>query len=382
MSPAAIPAFVALLLLAGCSSPAPSPAPAAQAPPATARADRVLIVVNDASSLSETIGEYYARRRGIPARNVCRIRTSEDEEIPRAAYDREIATPVAACLRGENLTEKVLYIVTTGGVPLRVAGSGGPDGDIAAVDSELTLLYADLKSGRPHPIKGIQANPFYGQRDARFSHPQFPIYLVARLAAYSFSTVRNMIDRSLEARNRGVFVVDKRSDGDEPGEDWLRTAAIRLPESRVRFDETGTVLSGEKDVIAYASWGSNDRNRKHRRLDFGWLPGSIATEYVSTNGRTFARPPDGWELSDWGSPEKWFAGAPQTLTADYLEEGASAATGHVAEPYLAATPHPDLLLPAYYSGRSLAESFYLSIPYLSWQNIVVGDPLMTLGRPE
>ena len=84
-------------------------------------------------------------------------------------------------------------------------------------------------------------------------------------------------------------------------------------------------------------------------------------------------------MSDWQSPAKWWKGSPQSLTADYLEEGASAATGHVGEPYLGYTPRPDLLFPAYLSGRNLAESFYLSIPALSWQNIIIGDPLMTLG---
>ncbi|MBC7926543.1 MAG: hypothetical protein H7039_12880, partial [Bryobacteraceae bacterium] len=72
---------------------------------------------------------------------------------------------------------------------------------------------------------------------------------------------------------------------------------------------------------------------------------------------------------------------PQTLLGDYLEEGASGGSGHVWEPYLAFTPRPDLLLPAWYSGRNLAESFYLSIQGLSWQNIVVGDPLCSLGPP-
>ena len=51
-------------------------------------------------------------------------------------------------------------------------------------------------------------------------------------------------------------------------------------------------MYGEKQVIAYASWGSNDPNRKQRHLGFEWLPGAIATEYVSTNGRTFAKPPE------------------------------------------------------------------------------------------
>ena len=73
--------------------------------------------------------------------------------------------------------------------------------------------------------------------------------------------------------------------------------------------------------------------------------------------------------------------SPQTLSADYIHEGATGASGHVYEPYLTMTPRPDLLLPAYYRGRNLAESYYLSIPRLSWQNIVIGDPLCSLGKP-
>ena len=76
-----------------------------------------------------------------------------------------------------------------------------------------------------------------------------------------------------------------------------------------------------------------------------------------------------------------FAGSAQSLSADYILEGATGASGHVYEPYLMFTPHPDLLLPAYYQGRTLAESYYLSMPALSWQNIVIGDPLCSLGKP-
>ena len=73
-------------------------------------------------------------------------------------------------------------------------------------------------------------------------------------------------------------------------------------------------------------------------------------------GRTFQRPPDSWTISTWKDKANYFAGAPQSLTADYIHEGATGCSGHVAEPYLVATPRPDLLLPAYFSGRNLAES--------------------------
>jgi uncharacterized protein (TIGR03790 family) len=271
--------------------------------------------------------------------------------------------------------------VTTGGVPLKIPGTVGTTGDYAAVDSELTLLYSDLKQRKEHTLGGPFANPFFGRRDAKFSHPEFPMYLVTRLQAYDLEGVKAIIDRSLHAANQGKFVIDLKSPEPEEGDTWLRQAANLLPKDRVIFDDSEKVLYDQAGVIAYASWGSNDHNRHRRFVGFHWLPGAIATEFVSSDGRTFQRPPANWNITDWKSTSLWFAGSPQTLTADFLSEGATAATGHVDEPYLAMTPHPEYLLPAYYSGRNLAESYYMSIRALSWQNIVIGDPLCALGPP-
>jgi uncharacterized protein (TIGR03790 family) len=173
-------------------------------------------------------------------------------------------------------------------------------------------------------------------------------------------------------------VIDLKARETDAGNQWLRTAALLLPQDRVILDETATVLTGIENVIGYASWGSNDTDRKHRFLRFKWLPGAIATEYVSTDARTFRQPPANWEIGTWGDRQAWYAGAPQTLTADYIHEGATGASGQAFEPYLAFCPRPDFVLPAYYSGRTLAESFYMGIPGLSWMNVVIGDPLTQL----
>jgi uncharacterized protein (TIGR03790 family) len=338
----------------------------------------VLVVVNEKSSLSKNIGEYYLRRRAVPLSQLCRLNTSIEEDISREEYQRSIAAPIAQFLQANGLTEKILYIVTTAGVPLRVAGN---EQEVAAVDSELALLYADMKSG-PHRIPGFIPNPMYGRQIARFTHEQFAMYLVTRLAAYDFEGVKGLIDRALLAANRGKFVIDKRSGGSEDGENWLRAAANALPKDRVVLDETSKVLTGETDVIGYASWGSNDRAHRQRFLGFHWMPGAIMTEFVSSDGRTFRRPPGNWKLGEWSARDSWFAGSPQSLTADYIQEGVTGASGHVAEPYLGMCPRPDLLLPAYFKGRNLAESYYLSIRGLSWQNIVIGDPLCSLGKPK
>lgn len=349
-------------------------------PLAAAVPENVLLVVNTRSAESREIGTYYAARRSIPAFNVCRIESVTDETIERPVYDREVRDPVAACLRRGGLAESVLYIVTTLGVPLRVNGEGGQQGTHASVDSELTLLYSFLKGEKPK-LAGPSPNPFFGMRDAPFRHPAFAMYLVTRLAAYSVATVKAMIDRSLGARDEGNFVIDLPSGGQENGNSWLRNSALLLPARRVVLDESARVLGKQERVIAYASWGSNDGSRKQRLLGFQWLPGAIATEFVSSNGRTFARPPANWNLGVWEDNKSYFGGSPQSLSADYLEEGATGVSGHVFEPYLTFAPRPDYVLPAYAAGRNLAESFYLAIPALSWQNIVLGDPLCSLRNP-
>jgi len=143
------------------------------AQPAPNAAAAVLVVVNDASPLSRDISEYYVHRRSIPVGNVCHIRTTREEEIDRAAYSSQVAKPIADCLQTRKLVEQILYVVTTAGVPLRIAGKDGVTGDLAAVDSELTLLYYDMHNKTPHPLDGPFPNHFFGSSGVKFSHEEF-----------------------------------------------------------------------------------------------------------------------------------------------------------------------------------------------------------------
>jgi len=342
----------------------------------------VLLVVNRRDPVSAQVAAYYQPRRLVPARNVCTIDTAPTEEILWRTYETEIERPVANCLKQAGLTEQVLYIVTTLGVPLKIDGLGGSldDAEHASVDSELTLLYSKLK-GATYPRRGTVPNPFFMKRDTPFKHPLFPIYLVTRLGANGFADVKAMIDRSLYASNRGKFVIDLDSNPTNAANNWLRNAAMLLPADRVIVDETTKVLYDLHDVIGYASWGSNDANRKRRWLGFQWLPGAIATEFVSTNARTLKPPPVDWDFTRFQDPPHWFAGSAQDLSADLIHEGATGVSGNVYEPFLIGCARPDLVLPAYFEGRNLAEAFYLALPFLSWQGVILGDPLLSLGKP-
>jgi tetratricopeptide (TPR) repeat protein len=63
------------------------------------------------------------------------------------------------------------------------------------------------------------------------------------------------------------------------------------------------------------------------------------------------------------------------LIGDLIRSGITGVAGQINEPYLDGAVRPDVLFPAYLKGFTLAESFYLATPYLSWQTVIVGDPL-------
>src|SRR5215510_2707107 len=68
----------------------------------------VLVVVNQTSDLSRTVADYYVSKRGIPKQNVCTIKTTTNESISRAVYDKEISAPIAHCLKSRGLVESIL----------------------------------------------------------------------------------------------------------------------------------------------------------------------------------------------------------------------------------------------------------------------------------
>jgi uncharacterized protein (TIGR03790 family) len=351
----------------------------------TPGAERVLLVANDNSALSRRLAAFYSNWHELEATQVCHLRTATAENtatetISREAYLREIEAPIARCIAARPARSQTWYIVLTQGLPLRIAGANVKDWrdtEQASVDSEVSALY--LKSvGAPPKLAGPARNPYFEQKYASFSHPEFPVYLVTRLAGYSFEDAKRAVERCRGARNQGVAVLDLNGDGDEMGNDWLRSASILLPPGRAVLDASAKVLTNIPNVIAYASWGSNDKARKSRKSGLAWLPGAIAGEYVSTSARTFTHPPSTWTLGTWSDSRGWFVGSPQSLILDYVWEGASGISGATDEPYLSMLPRPHIFIPAYLSGRNLAESFYLSLPVLSWQIMIVGDPLCRL----
>ncbi len=203
-----------------------------------------------------------------------------------------------------------------------------------------------------------------------------------------------LVDRAATPVNTGMFVLDgKDTLFNRTGDDWLDAAGARLTKmglaNRVLLDDAPKAVRDVQNVLGYFSWGSNDPMNRVRHFGMSFLPGAITGTFVSSDARTFKEPPADWQpLSNWNDQKTWFGGSPQSLTGDLIHDGATGASGYVAEPYLESTERPQVLFPAYASGFNLAESYYLALPHLSWQSVILGDPLCrpfprkTLGRAD
>jgi uncharacterized protein (TIGR03790 family) len=355
------------------------------APPAFAQSGaNVLLVVNEASADSVSIADHYARARGVPAGQVLRLKLEAADEIERESFNTQIHWPVASWLLTHAAQDRILYIVLAKGIPLRIKGTAGRTGTLASVDSELAVLYRRL-TGQPVAVEGPIENPYFLgasplDQAKPFTHDAYDIYLVTRLDGFTAKDATALVDRALKPSRDGRVLLDQRTGtGAETGNAWLERAAARLrasgPAERVVLDTTDRVLRDERNVLGYYSWGSNDAAIKARRLGLAFVPGALAATYVSTDGRTFTEPPASWTIGRWLDRSSFFAGSPQSLAGDLVREGVTGVAAQVAEPYLDASVRADVLFPAYLAGFNLAESFYLATPYLSWQTIVVGDPL-------
>ena len=343
--------------------------------------ENVAVVVNDNSAESQRIGAYYAKTRGLPPSNVLRIQTSTDVAIERNTYVTTIERPLGLAISRAGLQDRLLYLVLTKGIPLRIAGATGLSGTAASVDSELTLLYRRLV-GLPFSLAGTIDNPYYlGAREIGealpFSHREHDIYLVTRIDAFTVDQALALVDRAQAPGMEGRILLDKRGKASS-ADPWIEKAAKRVTDqedpSRVVVETSG-ILAREAPVLGYYSVVGTGLPSRPRQLGLGFTSGSIAANLASFDARTFRQPPDDWQPT--ASPEKsaWFEGSGDPLIGDLIREGVSGVSGQVGESYVLGAVRPEILFPAYLAGFNLAEAFYLALPTLSWQTIVVGDPL-------
>jgi len=202
--------------------------------------------------------------------------------------------------------------------------------------------------------------------------------LVTRLDAYTTQEVLDLIDRSGPATpvpSNARYVLDQDPAWNSAAaylNDYMTSARNLLSGlgKTVELNSDSVYVTSRQDVIGYVSWGSNDHNAEnyttHAEPLNSWVPGALVETYVSTSGRSFENPPS------YG----------QSLIADLIEEGVSGAKGYVYEPYSTSMANPSVLFDRYATGYNLAESYFMASRYISWMDVVVGDPKTSIQEIE
>lgn len=360
-------------------------------------AQTVVVVANQNVPESVELAGVYMEARGIPAGHLCVVDLPVGGTIARDVYERRLRDPLLAFLRKEKLIDqvrrnpdlqrpdetawetlssKIRYVVCMYGVPWRIADTrsrviaaiasrlnGTRDRDESAVDSELALL---LVPG--YDIKAAYPNPLFSQIYlSELNHPSQRILIAARLDGPNAETVRRMIGDAVESEVYGLqgrAYFDSRgirNPGYAMGDYWIREAYERfMREGYECALDTEDDLWGEsypmEDAAVYMGWYADHAVGPFARPDFKFMRGAVAYHIHSGSA------------VDLRSTKNFWVGP-------LLAHGAAATLGAVSEPYLGYTPQLHLFAEALCRGNSFGESAYMSLPVLSWQITVLGDPL-------
>lgn len=243
----------------------------------------------------------------------------------------------------------------------------------AAVDSELALIW-----WRPYRLHMMLFNWLnaHARNQAVDDEDEYreiysePVLMVSRLDGPSPDVVRRMIDHSIEVEKTGLsgtFYLDRdpsrRSRALVPMERAMGKAALFLQEDpkdnmHVVVDDSEQLFppgSCPKTAL-YCGWYS-----LMNYVDaFQFVPGAVAYHVASGEAISLRDPTKAY----------W--------CKEMLARGAAATLGPVHEPFLQSMPRPDRFFGLLMTGQfTLAETFALSNPNVSWMVILIGDPLYT-----
>ncbi len=378
--------------------------------------EEILVVANSRMAESVEIARYYMDKREIPPSHLVMVRLTLKETMSRDEYDNVLKEAILKGLK-RVASERIAAIVLIYGIPLKVDPpelsweesellrrhkgrhdsmtglSVEKEGEIegkkndllqninkllktdqrAAVDSELALV----KKGE-YNLQGWLKNPYFlGFQGIPSEITKDQVLLVSRLDGPDAATVYRIINDTLQVEKEGLQgkayfdarwprpVVETEASGGYQRYDLSLHRAADAAAARME-----TVIDQREELFAekccseaalYCGWYSLGQY-----IDsFVWQRGAIGYHIASAECTT---------LRDKSS---------SVWCVKMLEKGVAATIGPVFEPYVQGFPLPELFFSQLIDGyMSLGEAYLTSLPYLSWQMVLVGDPLYQPFRPK
>lgn len=318
-------------------------------------ADELGLVINTADPYSVAVGEYYAKRRGIPAGQVLRVHLPVRPSLTReefAALDQTIRSQMPEHVNGLALAWVQPYAVDCNS--LTSALGMGLQPQVCANTCAATHVspYTSYFGAKPWLVIGLRPT--------------------MQLAARSVPAAMAMIERGIASDHTLV------TSGSEPALAYLASTPDAARNVRERlFPPAGPVPGVAGLAVARVNSEALPPMRRTliyltglirvpKPLGGEWLPGALA-DHLTSAGGLLDKPP---------------ANEGQMNVLDWIDAGATASYGAVSEPcnHLQKFPHPQMLISAYAQGVSALEAYWHSVAWPA-QGVFVGEPLAAPFAP-
>lgn len=367
---------------------------------------QILVIANSNIEASIKLAKYYCKVRKVPKENILNLRLGEKlaDEISREDYEEKLAGPIRKKLLDPEFYH-IRCLVTTYGVPFRIGKRDQLKGHEEKLKQLKELLEQIKEENRAEEavqkeaerktallqleidrLEGKETNASVDSELSMVLCGDYELYrwqinelrsnilresstmlMVSRLDGPSFEIAKNLVDKALSAEKKGlagnVYIdsgyskVKKDIEIYEQYDRSLEETASMFKAEGKRVVEESTAELFEPNqcpaTAVYCGWHS-----LKKYVDaFVFVDGAIGIHISSL---------EAVNLRDANSTQ-W---CPAMLT-----DGVSVTIGAVAEPYLHTFPEPKTFFRHLLDGLCIAEAYYYTKPYNSWQLILIGDPL-------
>ncbi len=297
------------------------------------------VVVNDADALSVAIGDYYVRRREVPAENVVHVRfDSSRTSLPAAEF---------ASLREEVLRRTPQHVqayALTWARPYRV--------DCMSITTALAFGFDTAYCSQR--CTATRWSPYYNSNADR-PYDQFGLRPTISIAALDFEGARELIDRGVDSDGKqpnGRAYLVATGDKARNVRSTSYTDATLLTNGAIPVETVQGWVQSKQDIMFYFIGAAQVANLATNRF----LPGAVADHLTSFGGD--------------------LTGDRQMSSLRWLEAGATGSYGTVTEPcnLLGKFPNPGMLMKRYLAGETLIEAYWKSVA-MPGQGLFIGEPL-------
>src|SRR5579884_380088 len=310
-----------------------------------------VVIINQASSNSCELGNYYCELRNIPPDNVLRIYwTGTNTSWSSDDFQTNLLDPLEEMLTDRQLTNQVDYVVCSMDIPFETTNA-------STINATTSVLFYGLITNNV----SVVTNSYYASEvnfdRAKAVSTSGSSFLATMITADSLAAAEQLVEQGMAGD--GTFpqqpvVLAKSSDPNRN----IRYTEFDNAIFNVRLRGVSNILRTNSDSLpgGMSFLGYETGLTDYTVPEEAFVPGAIADDETSYGGIIFG-------------PNT------QTSLLAMIDAGASGSYGTVAEPYTDPGKFPNPQVYFYQArGFSLAECYYqsLEVPYLG---LIVADPL-------